>query len=72
MALGHNDILSDQITLKRHVDKLATTAKFNSGATSALDVEQSLSLLHTTEAGVAGLEISLQQLKRMYAWMMRL
>jgi NodT family efflux transporter outer membrane factor (OMF) lipoprotein len=44
-----------------------TTAKFNAGATSALDVEQSLSLLHTTEAGVAGLEISLQQLKNSLA-----
>jgi NodT family efflux transporter outer membrane factor (OMF) lipoprotein len=40
-----------------------TTAKYDAGETSALDVEQALSLMHNTEASLAGLEITLQQLK---------
>ncbi len=40
-----------------------TQAKFDAGATSALDVEQAQTLLYNTRAGVYALEISLQQLK---------
>mgnify|MGYP001817202883 CR=1 FL=1 len=40
-----------------------TEAKFESGATSALDVEQARTLLHNTRASVYSLEIGLQQLQ---------
>jgi NodT family efflux transporter outer membrane factor (OMF) lipoprotein len=44
-----------------------TTAKFEAGEVSALDVEQALTLLYTTEAAVTALELSLQQLKNSLA-----
>ena len=44
-----------------------TSAKFNAGATSELDVVQAKSLLYNTEASLAGLETDLQQLKNSVA-----
>jgi NodT family efflux transporter outer membrane factor (OMF) lipoprotein len=44
-----------------------TQAKFDAGATSALDVEQARSLLYNTRAAVYSLEISLQQLQNSLA-----
>lgn len=44
-----------------------TSAKFDSGEVSGLDVDQAESLLNDTRAGLAGLELSLQQLKNSLA-----
>jgi len=44
-----------------------TTAKFDAGAASSLDMEQAESLLYNTRAGVAFLEQSLQQTKNSLA-----
>ena len=44
-----------------------TTAKFETGDTSSLDVDQAQTLLYNTIAGVSDLEISLQQLKNTLA-----
>jgi NodT family efflux transporter outer membrane factor (OMF) lipoprotein len=44
-----------------------TTAKFEAGGTTELDVDQATTLLHNTRASAAGLEISLQQVKNALA-----
>jgi NodT family efflux transporter outer membrane factor (OMF) lipoprotein len=44
-----------------------TTAKFEAGEVSALDVDQAQTLLHTTTASVAAQELTLQQLKNSLA-----
>jgi NodT family efflux transporter outer membrane factor (OMF) lipoprotein len=44
-----------------------TTAKFDAGEVSALDVEQAQTLLHTTTASVAAQELTLQRLKNSLA-----
>ena len=44
-----------------------TTAKFESGQVSALDVEQAQTLLHSTETEVIAFELTLQQLKNSLA-----
>ena len=44
-----------------------TTAKHEGGEVSALDVDQALTLLYNTQADVASLELSLQQIKNVLA-----
>ena len=44
-----------------------TTAKFEGGDISSLDVEQATTLLYQTQAGMNGIELSLQQLKNSLA-----
>ena len=44
-----------------------TTAKYDAGDTSELDVDQAQTLLYNTTASLAGLEITLQQLKNSLA-----
>ncbi len=51
----------------QHESLRITTAKYDAGATSALDVEQAQTLLHTTQASLASYELSLQQLKNSLA-----
>lgn len=47
-----------------------TTAKFDGGEVSSLDVDQAQTLLHNTRASVAALELSLQQFKNALAILM--
>jgi len=60
------DVARYNVTLQEESVRI-TQAKFDAGATSALDVEQAQTLLHNTRAAVFTQEISLQQLKNSLA-----
>jgi len=60
------DVAQYNVTLQEESVRI-TQAKFDAGATSALDVEQAQTLLHNTRAAVFTQEISLQQLKNSLA-----
>jgi NodT family efflux transporter outer membrane factor (OMF) lipoprotein len=60
------DVARYNVTLQEESVRI-TQAKFDAGATSALDVEQAQTLLYNTRATVYTLEISLQQLKNSLA-----